>query len=211
MLLIQPRRFLRKIYPKALWHLDRQEKSIYLTFDDGPIPGLTEWILEELGKNKIKATFFCVGANILKHPQIYSRILSEGHTAANHSMYHTRGFGSNLKDYIAEAEACSKIIGNNLFRPPYGQMKRGQYRELTRKGYKIVMWDVISYDYEKIEPERCLKIVLNQSRNGSIVVFHDNFKAEKNLHYCLPKFIEHFQNLGYSFKTIIPSKPVSGL
>jgi peptidoglycan/xylan/chitin deacetylase (PgdA/CDA1 family) len=202
MLLIQPRRFLRKVYPKALWHLDRREKTIYLTFDDGPIPGITEWVLDELDNHKAKATFFCVGANILKNHGIYTRILESGHSIGNHSMFHSRGFSTRIDNYMDEANACQRLIGNNLFRPPYGQMKRGQYKSLINKGYKVVMWDVISYDYEKIAPERCLSIVLNNTRNGSIVVFHDNYKAEQNLKYTLPKTLEHFKNLGYSFKAL---------
>lgn len=202
MLLIQPRRFLRKIYPKALWHYGREEKTIYLTFDDGPIPGITEWILDELAKKGAKATFFCVGANIMKNFALYSRISAEGHSTGNHSMFHSKGFASPLANYLNETDACQKLIGNNLFRPPYGQMKRGQYRALIKKGYKVVMWDVISYDYEKISPERCLNIVLNNTRNGSIVVFHDNIKAEQNLKYSLPRVLEHYRNLGYSFKAI---------
>ncbi len=202
MLLIQPRRFLRKIYPKALWHYGREEKTIYLTFDDGPIPGITEWILDELAKQGAKATFFCVGANIMKNFAVFSRIAAEGHSTGNHSMFHSKGFSMPLENYLNETDACQKLIGNNLFRPPYGQMKRGQYRALINKGYKVVMWDVISYDYEKISPERCLNIVLNNTRNGSIVVFHDNIKAEQNLKYSLPRVLEHYGNLGYSFKAI---------
>lgn len=202
MLLIQPRRFLKKVYPKAQWHFGREEKNLYLTFDDGPVPGITEWILDELKKYEAKATFFCVGANVLKHESVFARILEEGHSAGNHGMFHSRGFSTGVENYISETEACQKLIGNYLFRPPYGQMKRAQYRNLIKKGYKIVMWDVISYDYEKINPERCLNIVLNNTRNGSIVVFHDNLKAEDNLRYCLPKTLSHFAELGYSFKAI---------
>ncbi len=202
MLLIQPRRFLKKIYPKALWHLERENKTIYLTFDDGPVPGITEWILDELKKFNAKATFFCVGANILKHNTVFLRVLEEGHHVGNHSMFHSRGFSTRLENYMDETNTCQKLIGNNLFRPPYGQLKRGQYRSLIQQGYKVVMWDVISYDYEKISPERCLNIVLSNTRSGSIVVFHDNLKAEQNLKYSLPKTLEHFDKLGYTFKAI---------
>ncbi|HQQ95446.1 MAG TPA: polysaccharide deacetylase family protein [Bacteroidia bacterium] len=202
MLLIQPRRFLRKIYPKAIWHYNRDEKNIYLSFDDGPIPDVTEWVLDELGKHHVNATFFCVGANVLKHHAIYRRILEEGHVAANHSMFHTRGFSAGTEAYVQEVEACKKLIGNSIFRPPYGQMKRGQYKTLKAKGYKIVMWDVISYDYEKIEAERVLQNVKQYSKPGSIIVFHDSLKAEKNLRYVLPKTLEFFLEQGFAFKTI---------
>ncbi len=202
MLLIQPRRFLRKVYPKALWHFGRQEKNIYLSFDDGPVPEITDWILDELKRHNAKATFFCVGANILKNQDIFSRIIKSGHSVGNHSMFHNKGFSTRVENYLQEAEHCRQLIGNRLFRPPYGQLKRSQCRSLINLGYKIVMWDVISYDYEKITPERCLNIVLNNTRNGSIIVFHDNFKAEQNLKYSLPRILEHFGNLGYSFKAI---------
>lgn len=202
MLLIQPRRFLRKIYPKALWHYTREEKNIYLTFDDGPIPGITEWVLDELALHRAKATFFCVGANVMKNFEVFSRIGEEGHSVGNHSMFHSKGFSTPITNYLNETDACQKLIGNPLFRPPYGQLKRGQYKALIKKGYKVVMWDVISYDYEKISPDRCLKIVLDNTRNGSIVVFHDNIKAEKNLKYSLPKVLEHYGQLGYNFKAI---------
>lgn len=207
MLLIQPRRFLRKIYPRALWHFGREEKTIYLTFDDGPVPGITEWVLDELARFKAKATFFCVGANIVKHESVFARILSEGHQVGNHGMFHSRGFSTRVEHYLNETESCKHLVGNNLFRPPYGQMKRAQYHGLIKKGYKIVMWDVISYDYEKIEPERCLNIVLNNTRNGSVVVFHDNPKAEQNMKYSLTRTLEYFINQGYTFKTI-EAKPI---
>ena len=206
LLLIQPRKFLKKIYPKALWNFSRSDKLIYLTFDDGPISGLTEWVLDELKKHGIAATFFCVGANILRNPLIFERIKEEGHTVANHSMFHTKGFHSSVESYVSEIDETRELVRNNLFRPPYGQLRRGQYRVLVKRGYKIVFWDVISYDFEKISPEHCLKIVLNKTKNGSIVLFHDNWKAEANLKYALPKFIEHFLGLGYKFKVIESGK-----
>ncbi len=206
LLLIQPRKFLKKIYPAAIWNYSRDEKAIYLTFDDGPITGLTEWVLDELNKHKAKATFFCVGANIIKHPFIYKRIIDEGHTVGNHSMFHPKGFNTNVEDYVKEMETCRDLVENNLFRPPYGQLKRGQYRELRKRGFKIIFWDVISYDYEKISPEQCLKNVIKNTKNGSLVLFHDNWKAEENLKYTLPKFIEYFLEQGYSFKAISINK-----
>lgn len=201
-MLIQPKLLVRKIYPKAIWNYGRSEKNIYLTFDDGPIPGLTEWVLDELAKYKAKATFFCVGANILKHPAIFERIKAEGHVVANHTMHHIKGFKYNVADYLREAEACKKLTGNNLFRPPYGQMKRGQYQALCNRNYKIILWDVISYDYEAIPETTCARNVLHNTRNGSIVLFHDNWKAEKNMKYALPVFLEHFSKLGYQFKSL---------
>jgi peptidoglycan-N-acetylglucosamine deacetylase len=201
-LLIQPNRLLRKIYPRAVWNLPRLEKVIYLTFDDGPVPGLTDWVLGELSKYNVKATFFCVGANILKHPDIFERLKNEGHVIANHTMYHSKGFKKSVGDYVNEVENCKKLTGNNLFRPPYGQLKRSQYKALMKRGYNIILWDVISYDFEKITGEQCANNVLNNTRNGSIVLFHDNIKAEKNIMHALPIFLSHFTKEGYEFKTL---------
>lgn len=202
LLLIQPKAFLRKLYPKATWKIDTEEKIIYLTFDDGPIPGLTEWVLDELKQYNAKATFFCVGANVLKHQGIFERVIREGHTVANHTMFHIKGFKHTVKDYMDEVAECKKLVRNSLFRPPYGQLKRSQYRALRDKGYKIIFWDVISYDYENIAGEKCLNNVINNTRNGSIVLFHDSLKAEKNLRYALPLFLKHFANLQFQFKAL---------
>ena len=182
--------------------MGREQKTIYLTFDDGPIPGLTEWVLDQLNTFSVKATFFCVGANILKNPSIFERIKSEGHVAANHTMFHTKGFKNTVGDYVREVEECKKLVQNNLFRPPYGQLKRGQYKALMERGYKIILWDVISYDFEQITNKECAGNVLKNSKNGSIVLFHDNVKAEKNMKYALPLFLEEFLQRGYTFKTL---------
>jgi peptidoglycan/xylan/chitin deacetylase (PgdA/CDA1 family) len=201
-LLIQPKLLVRKIYPRAIWNYSRTEKNLYLTFDDGPIPGLTEWVMDELKKYGAKATFFCVGANILKHPDIFEKIKAEGHTVANHTMHHIKGFKHNVAEYLKETEECRKLTGNDLFRPPYGQLKRSQYRALSDRHYKIVLWDVISYDYENIPERTCAENVINNSKNGSIVLFHDNWKAEKNMKYALPLFLEHFAKLNYQFNAL---------
>lgn len=201
LLLIQPNAILRRIYPRAIWRMAKDEKTIYLTFDDGPIPQLTEWVLDQLKQFKVKATFFCVGANIVKNPAIFQRIKEEGHVVANHTMFHSKGFKKTVGDYVKEVEECKKLVENNLFRPPYGQLKPSQYKALKEKGYKIILWDVISYDFEKISEQQVAKNVLNNTRNGSIVLFHDNIKAEKNIKHALPLFLEHFLSKGYSFKT----------
>jgi peptidoglycan/xylan/chitin deacetylase (PgdA/CDA1 family) len=200
--LIQPKSILKKIYPRAIWHFDRTEKKIFLTFDDGPIPELTEWILHELQSFNANATFFCVGDNILKYPHLFEKIKSNGHLVANHSMHHIKGFKNTVADYLKDVESCRQLLDNNFFRPPYGQLKRSQYKALIQKQYKIILWDVISYDYEKISPQVCASNAISNTKNGSVVLFHDNLKAEKNLKYALPLFLEHFSSRNYKFESL---------
>ncbi len=202
LLLIQPKGVLQKLYPKALWKVNTNNKEIYLTFDDGPIPSLTEWVLDTLKQYDAKATFFCVGSNILKNNTIFEKIKHEGHTVANHTMFHTKGFSTTVADYMSEVVQCKELVKNNLFRPPYGKLKRSQYKALQKNNYKVVFWDVISYDYEKITPEQCLNNVVKNTKEGSIVLFHDNIKAEENLKFALPNFLSHFKNLNYTFKSL---------
>lgn len=197
--LIQPRVFLKRIYPRAVWNFGRTKKNIYLTFDDGPVPGLTDWVINELERWNAKATFFCVGENIRRHPDIFRRIQDNGHQVANHTMRHPKGFRRSVSAYLREVDECRSLVNNNLFRPPYGQLSPGQYRGLVRRGYRIILWDVISYDYEKIAEDVCARNVISNTRSGSIVLFHDNVKAEKNLRYALPRLLEHFSNMGYQF------------
>lgn len=182
--------------------MGRTEKTIYLTFDDGPIPELTDWVLDQLKQFNVKATFFCVGANILKNPSVFQRIKHEGHGVANHTMTHTKGFKNTVGDYMREVDECKKLVDTKWFRPPYGQLKRSQYKALIEKGYKIALWDVISYDFEKITPEQCANNVLKNTREGSIVLFHDNIKAQNNLKYALPLFLEHFLAKNYTFSVL---------
>lgn len=203
LILIQPKGILKRIYPRAVWNMNRLEKKIYLTFDDGPIPGLTEWVLDTLKTWQIKATFFCVGANIQKHPVIFERIKTEGHQVANHTMTHCKGFKKNVPEYLQEVDECARLVNNKLFRPPYGQLRRSQYNALLQRGYQIILWDVISYDYETIPPERVLENVRKGTRGGSIVIFHDNLKAEKNMKQVLPVFINECLTQGYTFETFV--------
>lgn len=202
LLLIQPKGILQKLYPKALWKVKTDNKEIYLTFDDGPVPELTDWVLSTLKIYNAKATFFCVGSNILKHNQIFERIKKEGHTVANHTMYHTKGFSTTVADYMSEVAQCKDLIENNLFRPPYGKLKRSQYKALQKNNFKVVFWDVISYDYEKISPQQCLNNVVKNTKRGSIVLFHDNVKAEENIKFALPNFLEYYTKLNYTFKAL---------
>jgi peptidoglycan/xylan/chitin deacetylase (PgdA/CDA1 family) len=198
-----PPSIIRKLYRKVIWRMPTYEKKVYLTFDDGPIPDVTEWVLDFLKSQNIKATFFCVGDNIIKHPEIYKRILSEGHITGNHTFNHLKGFYTSNETYFENVFKCNEVVnGSRLFRPPYGQLKFSQIRKLSKK-YKIIFWDVLSYDYSNlVSPEKCLKNVVQYSRPGSIIVFHDSIKAKNNLMYALPKAVEHLKENNYRFELL---------
>lgn len=199
---VRPIFILNYIYPKAIWRKEKEKNNIYLTFDDGPIPEITPWILDCLKEYQVKATFFCVGENIKKHPEIFDRILAEGHAVGNHTYNHLRGWDSEDQIYFQNIEKCEKLTNSRLFRPPYGRAKKSQMKVLAQD-YKIIMWDVLTGDYDpKISPEQCYKNCVNYTRNGSIIVFHDNIKAINNVKYALPKCIEQLLRKGYRFKTL---------
>lgn len=199
---VRPIFILNYIYPKAIWRKENEKNNIYLTFDDGPIPEITPWILDCLKEYQVKATFFCVGENIKKHPEIFDRILAEGHAVGNHTYNHLRGWDSEDQIYFQNIEKCEKLTNSRLFRPPYGRAKKSQMKVLAQD-YKIIMWDVLTGDYDpKISPEQCYKNCVNYTRNGSIIVFHDNIKAINNVKYALPKSIEQLLRKGYRFKTL---------
>src|SRR6478609_7866126 len=198
--------FLPWFYPQLVWRIPVEEKIIYLTFDDGPVPGPTEFVLDTLNQFNVKATFFCIGDNVKKNPDVFKRILKEGHYAANHTFNHLKGWNTELNEYIQNVKLCQEVltsnqngeIRNKLFRPPYGRIKRNQITNLSE--YKIVMWDVLTSDYNKnISPQRCLIQSIKATRPGSIVVFHDSLKAERNMNYVLPKYIEYFLSKGFTF------------
>jgi peptidoglycan-N-acetylglucosamine deacetylase len=189
-------------FPEAIWQMPAGEKKVYLTFDDGPIPEVTYKVLDILREHQIKATFFCVGENVYKHPEIFEQIIEEGHSVGNHTYNHLRGIKCSDSVYYANVETANRLIGSNLFRPPHGIMKGVQFRYLSRK-YKIIMWDVISCDYDpKLTPEHCFCNVVDFIRDGSIVTFHDSIKAEKNVLGSLPRVIEYLKGEGYSFDKI---------
>ncbi len=206
MYLVKPPLFLKLFYPSLIWNESRNEKIIYLTFDDGPIPDVTEFVLKTLETYKVKATFFCIGDNVIKHPEIFETIKKNGHSIGNHTFNHLKGWDTPSDIYLDNTIKCEQITQSNLFRPPYGRIKQSQIkkiRETFGKHYKIVMWDVLSGDYDPgTSPEECLKNVLKHTQNGSIVVFHDSLKASKNMQYTLPLFLQHFQDLGFSFQTL---------
>lgn len=212
--------FVPFFFPKRRWHFSRTEKTIYLSFDDGPIPEITPWVLNELKKYNAKATFFCIGKNIEENPEIFRQITQEGHTVGNHTYNHLNGWQTETSVYIENVEECTRQmaeVGRRktddgkqsikssklLFRPPYGKITGKQAKFLRKKGYQIVMWDVLSGDFDQtISKEKCLENVLKNSGNGSIVIFHDSVKAEKNMRYVLPKVLAHFSKKGFRFKAI---------
>ena len=185
--------FIKKIFFRHIWSIPNKEKAVYLTFDDGPSTEITEWVLAELKKHEAKATFFCIGNNIDKHPSIFSKILQEGHAIGNHTFNHLNGWKTDKTAYVQNAMQCAKAIEafaykSKLFRPPYGKIKPSQAKALRDKGYQVIMWDVLSADFDKqISPEQCLENVLRNVASGSIIVFHDSVKAYENLKYVLPK------------------------
>jgi len=191
--------FLRWYYPKVTFNRSRQEKTIYLTFDDGPIPEVTPFILDLLKEEEIKATFFCVGENITKHPYLFQRLLDEGHRVANHTYNHLKGWETSDDEYLANIQKCQSLTGTPLFRPPYARAKKSQLSHLYTD-YEIIYWDVLSGDFDlNLSPEACYQNVIKGARNGSIIVFHDNVKAIPRVTYALPKAIRYFKEKGYRF------------
>jgi peptidoglycan/xylan/chitin deacetylase (PgdA/CDA1 family) len=193
--------FIKKIVYKWVWDIPKADKKIFLTFDDGPIPDITEWVLDVLKEEKINATFFCIGANIEKHQAIFERIKKEGHQTGNHTWNHLNGWNTKTATYIENIQLVAKYLPEQkLFRPPYGKLTLNQGYKIRKLGYKIIMWDVLSYDFDpKTSPEECLNYVISASTNGSIIVFHDSLKAAENMKFALPKVIKHFKKKGYSF------------
>ncbi|WP_250435256.1 polysaccharide deacetylase family protein [Hanstruepera flava] len=203
----------KKLLPDYIWEVSTTDKVIYLTFDDGPTPEITNWTLNTLKEYNAQATFFCIGNNIKKYPEIFHNILDQDHAIGNHSNTHLKGWQTNKKEYVSDIQNCQNIInseieGRNLtepkmFRPPYGQIKPKQGKALLELNYKIIMWNVLSFDWDNsINPETCLNNVTAKTEPGSIIVFHDSLKASKNLKYTLPKILEYFGKKGYSFKSL---------
>lgn len=201
MFIEQPPWFFRILYPKAIFRMNPNEKTVYLTFDDGPIPEVTPWVLEQLEKYQVKATFFMVGDNIRKHPDVFEKVVAAGHRIGNHTFNHIRGFEYTAESYLANTDQANQTMQTDLFRPPHGHMGFRQYHTL-KKHYRIIMWDLVTRDYsKKMRPEQVLQNVKRYVRNGSIITFHDSLKSwnNGNLPYALPKAIEYLQEQGYSF------------
>jgi peptidoglycan/xylan/chitin deacetylase (PgdA/CDA1 family) len=200
---------IKKIFRNYIWDIPNSENKIYLTFDDAPIPEITEWVLEELKKYNAKATFFCIGNNIEKHPSVFMKVINEGHSIGNHTFNHLNGWKTSTEEYLENFKQCEAIISNlqsttcNLFRPPYGKIKLSQSKKIRKLGYKIILWDVLSVDYDSsISPQKCLENVLENASSGSIIVFHDSIKAFPNLEYTLPRVLENLSKRGYVFDGI---------
>lgn len=195
--------FIPKIFYNLVWSIPSEnEKNIYLTFDDGPIPDVTEWIIDLLAKYDAKATFFCVGCNVEKNQDIFNSIRDNGHAVGNHSYNHINGWQTDTNRYLENIEKANSLIESKLFRPPYGKITPAQKQALL-KNYKIIMWDVLSRDFDNQLPcKQCVQNVISNSRSGSVVVFHDSLKAEKNMTYSLPHVLDYFNLQGYSFKAI---------
>ena len=205
-------KFIKCIFPTLIWDVPTDEKVIYLTFDDGPTPEITDWVLNELNQYNAKVTFFCIGKNIVANPAILKRIINNGHTVGNHTHNHLNKWKVSRKTYLKDIKQTHEVLlqqiglqteTNKLFRPPYGKISPKVASKLLKKGYKVIMWDVLSGDFDlSITKEKCLENVLENTVNGSIIVFHDSIKASNNLKYCLPKTLAHYSKKGYEFKAL---------
>lgn len=207
MYLVKSPWLLKKLYPKFTWNFGREKPVIYLTFDDGPIPVVTPFVLQTLKRFNAKATFFCIGDNVHKHPDIFEQVKADGHAIGNHTFNHLKGWKTDDDTYIANFLKADKQLDTSLFRPPYGRVKRSQATRLLelKPNLKIIMWDVLSGDFDmSLKPKDCLKGVLKHTENGSIVVFHDSLKAFNRLEYTLPRALEAWSKMGYSFMGIEP-------
>ena len=205
MYLVKTPWWLRAVYPSLTWRIHEQGKTIYLTFDDGPHETATAFVLDQLKQFHAKASFFCIGKNVAAHPDIYERIVKEGHSTGNHTYSHLNGWKTEDAVYLKEIEDTSVLVRSNLFRPPYGRIKRSQLKKLqtTNPQLQTIMWDVLSGDFDtNLSPEACLAYVLYHTKPGSIVLFHDSTKAWERMQFALPKVLEHFTREGYSFRAI---------
>ena len=200
-----------RIFSKYTWHFFSDKKEIFLTFDDGPTPEITEFVLTELKKYNAKATFFCIGKNIKNHPEIFNKIIADNHAIGNHTQNHIKGWEYTKNDYLENVikveetlKTCNfKTLQLNLFRPPYGKIKKSQAKKILKRGYKIIMWTVLSADFKTtISKEEYLQNVLKNTKNGSIIVFHDSVKAAERMKYALPKVLKEFSDKGFVFKSI---------
>ena len=206
MYLVKTPTFIQNLFPNFTWRIPTQEKVIYLTFDDGPIPEVTPWVLNQLAVFNAKATFFCVGDNVRKHPDIFGALKSAGHTVGNHTFNHLNGWATDKLSYFHNIRHCANLVESDLFRPPYGRLKPRQAQFLQRH-YRIVMWDVLSGDFDpNISEDQCYDNIVKKAETGSIIVLHDSLKAEKKLRAVLPKVLSYYQERGFRFEALSNKK-----
>lgn len=202
MYLIKTPQFVRNLFPNYTWRIPGAEKRVFLTFDDGPIPEVTPWVLEQLRQYDAKATFFCVGENINKHTEVFQQVRAAGHSVGNHTYNHLNGWASDNVPYFHNVRNNASLTHSVLFRPPYGRLKPKQAQFLQRH-YRVVMWDVLSGDFDtNLSGEQCYQNVIQHVEPGSIVVFHDSLKAMDRLQYALPKVLQYLSAQGYQFEAL---------
>ncbi|MFT4983261.1 MAG: peptidoglycan/xylan/chitin deacetylase (PgdA/CDA1 family) [Flavobacterium sp.] len=210
---IKTHSLIKKLFSRYIWDFPTTEKKVYLTFDDGPTPEVTEWVLEKLNQHNARATFFCIGKNIEAYPSIFEKLIEKHHSVGNHTFDHLNGWKTTNREYNANISLCENSIENHtkeirsldskIFRPPYGKIKFIQGKKLQHQGYRIIMWDVLSADFDQtITKEKCLKNVVSNIKPGSIIVFHDSVKAFKNLEYTLPKVLDYIDKNGFQCEVI---------
>lgn len=193
----------RKLFPTLVWNEPTKEKVLYLTFDDGPIPRVTEYVLNELEKFNARATFFCIGDNVRKHPDIYEKVINGGHSVGNHTYNHLKGWSTKNETYYENIDKCAKLVNSKLLRPPYGRITKSQYKKLGKE-YKIIMWSILTWDFLKnLDRDYSLKTCVKKTKRGDIIVFHDSIKAEENIRYILPKYLKYFSDKGFQFKSLL--------
>lgn len=203
---------IQRAFPGFIWKIETSKKEIFLTFDDGPIPELTHWIIDVLKSYQAKASFFMVGENVERNPELVARILEEGHSVGNHTHNHLNGFKTRTADYLTNVDQCAKALEpflnpekTRIFRPPYGRIAPNQAKKLKKVGYKIILWDILSLDYDsRVSPNNCAQNVIKNAKPGSIVVFHDNIKANKNIRIALPMVLENLTQKGFQFLPLFP-------
>lgn len=213
--LVKTPKLIQRMFPRPVWTYPKSSTAVYLTFDDGPIPEVTPWVLRELNKYNAKATFFCIGENIYKHPEVFNTIVTDGHAIGNHTYNHLNGRKTDALVYVENVVKVNELLeqiqnptsslvqSTSLFRPPYGRITARQSKLLEKKGYKIIMWDVLSGDFDtSLSEEKCLQNVKKYIRPSSIVVFHDSLKAQKKLKYVLPKVLEYISERGWNCTSI---------
>ncbi|MEZ5031928.1 MAG: polysaccharide deacetylase family protein [Saprospiraceae bacterium] len=212
MYLVHTPQIIQSLFPRFTWRMPSDEKVVHLTFDDGPIPEVTPWVLEQLDRYDAKATFFCVGHNVDKHPDVYEQVVEAGHLTGNHTYHHLDGWNTDNITYFHNIRKAARKVNSNLFRPPYGRILPSQAQFLKRH-YQVVLWDVLSGDFDPaLSPEDCLNNVLRHVRPGSIVVFHDSLKTMKTLQYVLPRVLAHLDAQGYRFEVVpqtVEAEPVA--